>query len=527
MSAQTMIHIARWKKYAILALCVLSLIYSAPNLLDRQTRESLQASMPGWVPLDVINLGLDLQGGSHLLLQVEVDKVIDERQGALVNAVRPELRTQKIGYTRIVAIPRGVRVTLREAEDVNKIRTILRQMDDQLDISVAEDGLSVEGKLTEAAIRKIRDQTIGQSIEIVRRRVDETGTREPVIARQGDDRIVVQLPGLDNPQRIKELLGKTAKLSFHMVVGGGGDLREGGGTQTLPMLESPGATLTIARAPILTGDMLTNAQPSFQQGMAVVSFALNGVGAKRFCETTSKPDNIGQPFAIVLDGQIISAPAIREPICGGAAIISGSFTVQETNDLSLLLRAGALPAPLYVLEERTVGPSLGADSVESGQFACLMAILFVVCAMCMVYGLFGVFASLALIMNMFMIVGIMSFLQATLTLPGIAGIVLTIGLAVDANVLIFERMKEELRSGRSIASALDTAYTRALTTITDSNLTSLIAALILFSFGTGPIKGFAVTMSIGIVTSYFCAVMLTRLMITTWLQVKKPKTIPV
>lgn len=527
MSSPTMIHIPRWKKIVILAVCVLSLIYSFPNLLDKKMREGLQASVPGWVPLNAVNLGLDLQGGSHLLLQVEVDKVIDERQGGLVNAIRPELREQKIGYTRIVAIPQGVRVTLRETGDVNKMKTIMRQMDDQLDILVAEDGLTVEGKLTEASIRKIRDQTLGQSIEIVRRRVDETGTREPSIARQGEDRIVVQLPGLDNPQRVKELLGKTAKLSFHMVTDGVGDLREAGGTQTLPMVEYPGETLTIARTPILTGDMLTNAQPSFQQGLAVVSFALNGVGARRFCETTSKSDNIGRPFAIVLDGQIISAPAIREPICGGAAIISGNFTVQQTNDLSLLLRAGALPAPLHVLEERTVGPSLGADSVDAGKFACLMAMVFVITVMCLVYGLFGIFASIALTMNMIMIIAVMSLLQATLTLPGIAGIVLTIGLAVDANVLIFERMKEELRSGRSIASALDTAYTRALTTITDSNLTSLIAALILFSFGTGPIKGFAVTMSIGIVTSYFCAVMLTRLMITTWLQVKKPKTIPV
>jgi preprotein translocase subunit SecD len=273
--------------------------------------------------------------------------------------------------------------------------------------------------------------------------------------------------------------------------------------------------------------MLTNAQPSFNQGMPVVSFALNGVGAKRFCDVTSKKENIGKPFAIVLDNAIISAPSIREPICGGAAVISGSFTIQETSDLSLLLRAGALPAPLHVMEERTVGPSLGADSVQAGKKACLMALLFVTILICSVYGLFGVFASMALIVNMVMIMAIMSVLQATLTLPGIAGIVLTIGLAVDANVLIFERMKEELRAGRSIMSALDAGYTRALTTITDSNLTALISALILFSFGTGPIKGFAVTMSIGVATSFFCAIMLTRLMITTWLHHAKPKEIKV
>jgi preprotein translocase subunit SecD len=271
--------------------------------------------------------------------------------------------------------------------------------------------------------------------------------------------------------------------------------------------------------------MLVNAQPSFQDGMAVVSFRLNTVGAKKFCEVTRA--NTNKPFAIVLDNVVLSAPNINEPICGGSAIISGGFSVQETNDLSILLRAGALPAPLHVMEERTVGPSLGADSVEAGKTACLMAVLFVTIMMCVVYGLFGVFSSITLWINMAMILAIMSVLQATLTLPGIAGIVLTIGLAVDANVLIYERMKEELRSGRSIGSALDTAYKRALTTITDSNLTSLIAAIILFSFGTGPIKGFAVTMSIGVVTSFFCAMMLTRLMIVTWLHAVKPKAIPV
>jgi preprotein translocase subunit SecD len=525
--SSTMIHIARWKKILVIAVCVLSFIYASPNLLDKQAREHLEATKPGWMPVRSVNLGLDLQGGSHLLLQVEVDRVLDEREDALVQSLRSELRDQKIGYARISSIPRGVRVTLREAGDLPRVKTIMRKMDDQLDVLAANDGVTVEGKMTDAAIKKIKDQTLGQSIEIVRRRVDETGTREPAISRQGDDRIVVQLPGLENPERVKELLGKTAKLSFHMVTDGTADLRDAGGNQTLPVTDMPGQSLTISRRPILTGDMLTNAQPSFNQGMPVVSFALNGVGAKRFCDVTSKKENIGKPFAIVLDNAIISAPSIREPICGGAAVISGSFTIQETSDLALLLRAGALPAPLHVMEERTVGPSLGADSVEAGKKACLMALLFVTILICSVYGLFGVFASMALIVNMVMIMAVMSVLQATLTLPGIAGIVLTIGLAVDANVLIFERMKEELRAGRSIMSALDAGYTRALTTITDSNLTALISALILFSFGTGPIKGFAVTMSIGVATSFFCAIMLTRLMITTWLHHAKPKEIKV
>jgi preprotein translocase subunit SecD len=523
-----MMHISRLNKFLIILVCILSFAYAAPNLLGKAEREHLAETMPGWLPVKSVNLGLDLQGGSHLLLQVEVDKVITDRQDSLAQAARPELREQKIGYTRILTIPQGVRLSLRDAADVPKAKTILRKLDNDLDIIVANDGLTLEAKLSEASIRKIKDQTLNQSIEIVRRRIDETGTKEPVIVRQGDDRIVLQLPGVEDSQHVKDLLGTTASLSFHMVAdGNNADVRESGGTVTLPMTESPGQNITVARIPILTGDMLTDAQATLSQGSPVVSFTLNGVGAKRFCDVTSKQENIGKPFAIVLDNAIISAPAIREPICGGSAQISGSFTLKQTSDLSLLLRAGALPAPLHVLEERTVGPSLGADSIADGTLACIMGTIFVVIGTCLAYGLFGIFASIALVMNIVMIIALMSMLQATLTLPGIAAIVLTIGMAVDANVLIFERMKEELRSGRSIISALDAGYSRAMATITDSNLTTLIAAIILFSFGTGPIKGFAVAMCIGIVTSYFSAVMLTRLMTIAWLNAAKPKEIAV
>lgn len=516
-----MIYMSRWKAILTLVLCALSIAYCLPNLVGKDGRAWLETTMPSWLPNKTVNLGLDLRGGSHLQLQVDVDSVIRARAEDLVNQARPELRKEKIGYTKIVSIPGGMRLTLKEGEDVNKVRRVLNGIDNTMNIIVSDDRKTVEATLSEAGLKQIRDQTIDQSIEIVRRRVDESGTKEPSIARQGDDRIIVQLPGVDDPQYIKDMLGKTAKLSFHLVDLGGSE----SGVRTLPMQDNPGQTIPIQRKALITGDMLVTAQPAFEQGMSVVSFRLNNVGAKKFCEVTR--ENTQKPFAIVLDNVVLSAPNINEPICGGAAIISGNFTVQETNDLSILLRAGALPAPLHVMEERTVGPSLGADSVEAGKVACLMAVLFVTIMMCAVYGLFGVFASLTLWINMAMIMAIMSVLQATLTLPGIAGIVLTIGLAVDANVLIYERMKEELRSGRSIGSALDTAYKRALTTITDSNLTSLIAAMILFSFGTGPIKGFAVTMSIGVATSFFCAMMLTRLMITTWLHTYKPKSIPV
>lgn len=518
-----MIYYARWKAVLVILICVFSLAYSAPNLIGKDGRAWLAQSMPSWLPSKTVNLGLDLRGGSHLQLRVDVDSVVRTRSEDLVNQARPELRSEKVGYTKIASIPGGMRITMRAEEDINKVRRILRGIDNSLDIIVSEDRQTVEARLSEAGLKEIRDQTIDQSIEIVRRRVDESGTREPNISRQGDDRIIVQLPGVDDPQRIKELLGKTAKLSFHLV-DMGGDV-EGGGSRSLPMADNPGQTIPVQRKAMITGDMLVNAQPAFQEGMPVVSFRLNALGAKKFCEVTRAYTQ--RPFAIVLDNKVLSAPNINEPICGGAAIISGGFSVQETNDLSVLLRAGALPAPLHVMEERTVGPSLGADSIEAGKIACLMAVLFVSIGMMAVYGLFGLFSALTLWINMAMILAIMSVLQATLTLPGIAGIVLTIGLAVDANVLIYERMKEELRAGRSISSALDHAYKRALTTITDSNLTSLIAAIILFSFGTGPIKGFAVTMSIGVVTSFFCALMLTRLMIATWLHHAKPKTIPV
>ena len=516
-----MISMPRWKIVLILLVCVWAAIYSAPNVMNKGTRAWLE-TLPGWLPTKTVNLGLDLQGGSHLLLQVDVAHVVLERAESLVQAARPDLREAKISYTRIASIPGGIRLNLREAGDAEAARKVLRKVDRDLEVITSEDGKTIEAKLTAVALKLIGDQTIDQSIEIVRRRVDETGTREPVIARQGEDRIIVQLPGVDNPQHIKDILGKTAQLAFHLVDTGKG---AEGGTRELPMAENPLQKIPVERRPMITGDMLTNAQPAFDQGQPIVSFNLNGVGARKFCEVTRK--HIGEPFAIVLDNLVISAPRINSAICGGAAIITGSFTVQEASDLALLLRAGALPAPLKVMEERTVGPSLGADSVEAGKTACLMGMVFVVVMMVGAYGLFGIFASLALLVNMVMILALMSVLQATLTLPGIAGIVLTMGMAVDANVLVYERIKDELRMGRSVMSAVDSGYRMAMASIVDSNLTTLIAAVILFSFGTGPIKGFAVTMSIGIITSFFSSLSVTRLMVTTWLRAKRPQTIPV
>jgi preprotein translocase subunit SecD len=513
-----MIHIARWKKIAIILVCVFGLLYSLPNVIGQGARDFVSNNLPSIAPSKTVNLGLDLQGGSHLLLQVDLDTVITERAEALVSSLRPDLRSDKIGYRRLNDLENGMRVELREEGDVAAVKKIIRKLDNQLDINV--DGNVIEATFSDMAMKEIQDQTISQSIEIVRRRIDETGTREPIIQRQGDDRILVQLPGLDDPQRVKELLGTTAKLSFHLVDVSG----RSAGTMSLPMADEPGQRITINRRAELTGDMLANASISqSQNGQPAVGFRFNTIGAKKFCKLSA--DNSGNLFAIVLDGEVISAPRINEPICGGSGIITGNFSIKEVSDLSTLLRAGALPAPLHILEERTVGPSLGADSVAAGKIASLIGLAGVLAFMFLTYGRFGAYANVALLVNVTLIFAMLSSLQATLTLPGIAGIVLTIGMAVDANVLIFERIKEEIKNGRSAMSAIDAGFSRAMGTIIDSNLTTFIAAMILFSFGTGPIKGFSVTLMVGIITSLFSSIMVTRLLVVTWLHKEKPKTI--
>ncbi|MCC6597957.1 MAG: protein translocase subunit SecD [Alphaproteobacteria bacterium] len=516
-----MTNIPLWKTILIVAVCLFGILYSLPNVVGTGGRTWLQSNLPGWLPNKTVNLGLDLRGGAHLLYELDIDVVFRERADSLLQDLRTGLRKEKIGYSRIGVVPKGVRLTLRDAGDGETARRVIRGLDKNLVVTNTEGGLTIEALMDDAAQRQITDSALSQSIEIVRRRVDELGTTEPLIQRQGQHRILIQAPGA-NAEELKKTIGTTAKLSFHMVSEPG----EGGAVKMLPFAEDPARKVAVSRRALITGDMLTNAQPAFDQnGQPVISFRLNSPGARRFCDVSRA--NVNKPFAIVLDSEILSAPVIREPICGGQGQISGNFSVEAVSNLALLLRAGALPAPMSVVEERTVGPTLGADSVEAGKKAGVMALIFVVIFSCTVFGLFGIFASVGLLINMALILAIMSTLQATLTLPGIAGIVLTIGLAVDSNVLVFERIKEELRAGRSIISAIDTGYQRAKTTITDSNLTSLIAALILFSFGTGPIKGFAVTMCVGVVTSYFCAIMLNRLMVLTWLRWAKPKEIKV
>lgn len=520
-----MVQIPVWKRVLIIGVVILAILFSAPNFLPSQSETGMQ--LPSWLPHKSVNLGLDLQGGSHILLQVDLKSVTKQRSDDMVSSLRPMLREQKIGYKRLAAMPDGgVRVLLRDAADAGKVRTAIATMDNTLTITV--NGDTVEASFSEMAVKQLQDDIINQSLEIVRRRIDETGTNEPLIQRQGDDRIVVQLPGLDDPDRVKQLLGRTAKLSFHLVNMDvmNSAVRETGGDMILPMAEEPGQTLAVERRAMLTGDMLVAASyAQDQNGQPAVSFRFNPVGTKKFCDLSK--NNVNRLFAIVLDNVIISAPVIREPICGGSGQISGSFTLKEANDLAILLRAGALPAPLHIVEERTVGPSLGADSIEAGKKAALLGLGLVFILMIGSYSLFGFFSCIGMLINLAICFAVLSVMQATLTMPGIAGLVLTVCVSVDANVLIYERIREEFRSGRSPISAIDNGFRIAFGTILDANLTGLFAALILFSFGTGPIKGFAVTTSIGTVASFFTAISVVRLMIVLWLGRGKPTALPV
>lgn len=529
-----MVHFDTWKIVLILAICALGVVYAAPNVLDRQSVQEWNEDLPGWLPTRQVNLGLDLQGGSHLLLRVEWAEVAVERLEALADSLPREFREASIGYTGRTVIEGAVTFTLRDPADFDRARDIIAELDDSVSISV-EDGARVVASLTEEAITEVRNNAVNQSIEIVRRRIDELGTTEPIIQRQGEDRILVQVPGLEDPQRVKDLLGQTARLTFHML-DEQADVQRAlagsvpPGSVLLPSTETlesgePEQYYVVRRRITVSGETLTDAQATFQDGRPVVSFTFDSVGARRFGDATA--ENVGLFLAIVLDEEVISAPRINSPILGGRGIIEGGFTVQSANDLALLLRAGALPAELVVLEERTVGPGLGADSIAAGQIASAIGFALVISFMALVYGRFGLMAVVALVFNLALLVAALSILQATLTLPGIAGIVLTVGMAVDANVLIFERIREEVRNGRSPISAIDAGYSRALTTILDSNVTTLIAAVLLFLLGAGPIQGFAVTLSIGILTSMFTAFMVTRLLVVLWLRRTRPKTLEI
>ncbi|MGF1563342.1 MAG: protein translocase subunit SecD [Geminicoccaceae bacterium] len=524
-----------WKVALVAVVCLGAILFTIPNLFSRET----VAGWPSFLPRDQINLGLDLQGGSHLLLEVETQAVIDERLDAMVDEARAILRGERIGYRGLGVRGGAVTLTLTDPASANRAIELLEDalVSDRInpDVLIEREGdgrLSIA--LSPAEMEQATSNAVTQALEIVRRRIDEVGTREPTIQRQGDNRILVQVPGEKDPESIKRLLGQTAKLTFHMVdsetspsefTGG----RAPPGRMLLPdenavTADGEPQMWVVNRRVEVSGEHLIDAQPTTQDAMPVVSFRFDTVGARRFGNVTQ--ENVGRLLAIVLDDEVISAPRIQSPILGGNGIISGNFTFETANELAILLRAGALPAPMTVIEERTVGPDLGADSIRAGEIAGVLAILAVIVFMLLYYRLFGVFANIALVVNVLLIMAALSILGATLTLPGIAGIVLTIGIAVDANVLIFERIREEIRVGKTPASAIDTGYKQAMRTIIDASVTTLIAAVLLFQFGSGPIKGFAVTLAIGIATSMFTAITLTRMLISEWWRRTRPSTLP-
>ncbi|MBY4895122.1 protein translocase subunit SecD [Rhodobacteraceae bacterium N5(2021)] len=556
-----MLQIPLWNRLFIVLTVLVGLSFAMPNFfygtverhndalaeIERTGIETPEqtadiAAWPSFLPATLVNLGLDLRGGAHLLAEVRVEDVYVQRMDSLWPEVRDALRELRdvVGtIRRIDAEPGLMQVRISQPEGMPSALAAVRELgqpvvsltggfgESTLDVSGSGDIITV--RLSEAEQAATNDRTLQQSIEIVRRRVDEAGTREPTIQRQGADRILIQVPGIGSAQELKELIGTTARLTFHPVVGraSGPDEDVESRQIILPSIEEGEGYYILEETPVVSGDDLVDSQPGFDQqtGEAIVTFRFNPSGARAFGDYTAA--NIGAPFAIVLDNEVISAPVIRSAITGGAGQISGNFTVEGSTELAILLRAGALPAEMTFLEERTIGPELGADSVQAGQTAALIAFAAVLIFMIASYGLFGVFASIALVLNVGLIFGVLSLIGATLTLPGIAGIVLTIGMAVDANVLVFERIREELKTAKGPARAIELGYERALSAIIDANITTFIIATILFVLGSGPVRGFSVTLGIGIATSVFTAIYVTRLLLVFWFERRRPKTIEV
>lgn len=513
-----MLHFPTWKTAIVLIVLLVGTVLAIPSLMPRATLEA----MPGWFPKQTVVLGLDLQGGAHLVYEVGMDKLIAERLNNALDDTRAALRKANVGYTDLSIKSDAVTVTLRDAGSIETARDQLKSVLTE-GMELNADGSTLTIGYTEAGLTQLTQRTVEQSIEVIRRRIDETGTLEPTIIRQGEDRIVVQVPGVTDVQELKAKLQAEAKLTFHMVQGPGGVGAVPPTMMDLP--EDGGQLLRVEKRALVAGENLVDAQQSFDQGgLPVISFKFDSQGAKRFGDATSK--NVGRQFAIVLDNKIISAPVIRDAILGGSGIISGNFTVETARDLALLLRAGALPAPLTVIEERTVGADLGADSIEAGKLACIIGLAGIIVAMIVLYGIFGIFANVALVFNGILTLGLLAAFGATLTLPGIAAIVLTLGMAVDANVLILERVREEVRNGRSAITAMEFGYREALGTIVDSHVTTLISTLLLFLLGSGPIKGFAVALLIGVSISLFTALMVTQLMTSVYLRRTRPKVLP-
>jgi len=553
-----MLQISKFKQVLIIGACLLGLALAMPNLFyDRVERandaratmeaglitpelQATAAEWPAFLPHQLINLGLDLRGGAHLLAEVQTSDVYATFMDGLWPEVRDILAAERdtLGFITREDGPKDIlTVKISKPEGMDRAVELVRGLaqpvvsltgagSSNIIVTVADGLITIE--MSEAEKIATDERTLQQSLEIIRRRIDAAGTREPTIQRQGADRILIQVPGAKSAQELKGWIGATAQLTFQPVVGRTTDASTvpGSGNELLPSTDEAGIFYIVERTPVVTGEELVDAQPSFDQnGRPAVNFRFNASGARKFGDYTAA--NIGAPFAIVLDNEVISAPTIQSHIAGGSGIITGSFTTEQSTNLAVLLRAGALPAKLTFLEERTIGPELGQDSIDAGRVAAMVGMVAVVVFMVLSYGLFGVFANIALAFNVAMIFGALSLLGATLTLPGIAGIVLTIGMAVDANVLVYERIREELKTARGPARAIELGYERALSAILDANITTLITAAILWFVGSGPVRGFATTLGLGIITSVFTAIFVTRLLIVWWFARRRPKTIEV
>ena len=531
-----MLDFPKWKIWGIVATILVGFLFAAPNFIS----ERQAAALPDMLPSKQLSLGLDLRGGSHLMLEASTEDVRKTKLESLEDTVRSELRQVSggaIAYTDISTAGGKLSLVITDPSRLDAAVAALRKVTQPIsgltgvrdvDVNVV-DGNKIVLNETDAGVAASIDNAMAQAVEVIRKRIDELGTREPTIVRQGASRIVVQVPGLQDPAALKALLGKTAKLEFKLVdvLADPTEVAQGRappGSQILPSLE--GQPVVVKRRAIISGDQLIDSQVSQDQnGAPAVSFRFDSTGGRRFAQATQ--ENVGKPFAIILDGKVISAPNINEPILGGSGIISGNYTIQSANELAILLRSGKLPVELKVVEERTVGPDLGADSIKAGALAAIVAVLAVSVIMIATYGRFGLYAVAALVINVLLILGIMSVGGFTLTLPGIAGMVLTIGAAVDANVLINERIREEQRKGRGVIPSVEVGFRDATRTIWDANSLNIIVAIIMFIFGSGPIKGFAVVLSIGIATSVFTAVTVVRLMASRWLAKARPASLSI
>ena len=527
-----MLHFSLWKKLLVSTVLLGSFLVALPNLVSSEFR----ASFPNYLPQSTVNLGLDLQGGAHLVLQIDMDAALRQSYETLEDEIKSTLRDRSSG-TRIsykamqTHIEKGVTFQLLNFEDLEDVAAKLRGAFTGVFVNGQEDG-TINVIYTETELARMRQHALDQTLEILRMRVDEFGVSEPLIQRQGDDRVIVELPGVTDISRAKSIIGRTAQLTFHLVdesARAGRRLPPGVGIFYERIRNEAGDVIQetpyfLMKRPAVTGENLNRASSAFDEfGNPVVSISFDSRGTRKFADLTR--ENVGNRMAIVLDNEVYSAPVLREPILGGNAQISGNFTLNEASDLATVLRAGALPTPIKIVEERTVGPSLGADSIKAGQTAVIYGFIGVLVLMLIFYGGFGLAANIALLFNVLLILAIMTLLGATLTLPGIAGIVLTIGMAVDANILIFERIREETRRGLTPLLAFDKGFSSAFGTILDANITTLIAAIVMFGMGSGPIKGFALTLSVGILASMFTAILVTRWQLLSWLLWVRPKTL--